>query len=168
MKPRGVSPSGYFIPVEDDCPVRAEASGRVSRFDGARLTDMKILVVEDNESFSLMLCSALREAGFEVASALSGKEGIKSALFFLPDLILMDYQLGDMTGYDAAIAIKCMRATASTPFILLSSLADDPLLTAAFKKMPSCRGALVKSRPFSEIVDFVHAVLRRTARRSAE
>lgn len=28
---------------------------------------MKVLVIEDNESFSLMLCAALREAGHEVA-----------------------------------------------------------------------------------------------------
>lgn len=123
---------------------------------------MKILVVEDNESFSLMLCDALREAGFEVGAALSGKEGVKSALSFSPDLVLLDYQLGDMTGYDVAVGLRCMRVTASTPFILLSSLADDPLLTTSFKKMPNCRGALVKSQPLSEIVALVHTVLHQT------
>jgi len=120
---------------------------------------MKILVIEDNESFSLMLCGVLREAGFETGSALSGKEGIKSALSFLPDLILLDYHLGDMTGYDVALGIRCMRATAGIPFILLSSLADDPLLTGAFKKIPACRAALVKNQPVSEILAAVNSVL---------
>ncbi|PKM98901.1 MAG: hypothetical protein CVU79_01230 [Elusimicrobia bacterium HGW-Elusimicrobia-3] len=120
---------------------------------------MKILVIEDNEAFSLMLCDALREAGYEVGSASSGKQGVKSALSFLPDLILLDYQLGDMTGYDAALGIRCMRATAATPFILLSSLADDQLLVSAFKKLPNCRAALVKNQPLGVILAAVKAVL---------
>lgn len=120
---------------------------------------MKILVIEDNETFSLMLCDALREAGYEVGSASSGKQGVKSALAFLPDLILLDYQLGDMTGYDAALGIRCMRATAATPFILLSSLADDPLLVSTFKKLPNCRAALVKNQPLSEVLAAVKTVL---------
>ncbi len=119
----------------------------------------RILVIEDNETFSLMLCGVLCEAGFEIGSALSGKEGVKSALSFLPDLILLDYDLGDMTGYDAALCIRCMRATAGIPFILLSSLADDPLLLAAFKKLPNCRAALVKNQPVSEILAAVNSVL---------
>lgn len=122
---------------------------------------MKVLVIEDNEQFAMMLCDSLREAGFEVDSALSGKEGIKSALSFLPDLVLLDYHLGDMTGYDVATGIRCMRATATTPFILLSSLAEDPLLLAAFKKLPNCKGALVKTQPISEILNMVGSVIKR-------
>jgi DNA-binding response OmpR family regulator len=82
----------------------------------------RILVIEDNESFSLLLSSVLREAGHEVFSAFSGREGIKSALAFLPAIVLLDYHLGDMTGYDVALGIKMMRATVSTPFVLLSSM----------------------------------------------
>jgi CheY-like chemotaxis protein len=113
---------------------------------------MKILVIEDNESFSLMLCAALREAGYEVDSALSGKEGIKAALHWLPDLIMLDYQLGDMTGYDVALGIKCMQATAGIPFILLSSMADDQLLANAFRKLPNYRAALLKTQPTADIL----------------
>ena len=120
---------------------------------------MKILVIEDNESFSLMLCTALREAGYEVDSALSGRVGVKITLAWLPDLVLLDYNLGDMTGYDVALAMKCMRATAGTPFILLSSLADDQLLTNAFRKLPSYRAALVKTQPIEDIFAAVSSAL---------
>jgi len=118
---------------------------------------MKILVIEDNENFALMLCAALREAGYEADSALSGRAGVKMALAWLPDLIMLDYNLGDMTGYDVALAVKCMRATAGMPFILLSSLADDQLLLNAFKKMPNCRTALLKTRPMEEIMHEVNS-----------
>jgi len=120
---------------------------------------MKILVIEDNESFSLMLCASLREAGYEVDSALSGKAGIKTAVYYLPDLILLDYNLGDMTGYDVAMALKYMRNTASMPFILLSSVGDDQLIVASFKKQANCRGTMVKNNPVTEILAAVSAAL---------
>ncbi|MGD9643712.1 MAG: PleD family two-component system response regulator [Elusimicrobiales bacterium] len=120
---------------------------------------MKVLVIEDNESFSLVLCAALREAGHEVDAALSGKEGVKAALVCRPDLVLLDYELGDMTGYDVVLGLKCMRATAATPFILLSSLADDPLMTGAFKKLPNCRGTMIKNQPMADILVAVATAL---------
>lgn len=116
---------------------------------------MKVLVIEDNEQFALMLCAGLREAGFEADSALSGKAGVKTALAFLPDLILLDYHLGDMTGCDVALALRCMRATAGIPFVLLSSMAGDPLLLEGFKRFPSCKATLLKTQPLPEILAVV-------------
>lgn len=120
---------------------------------------MKILLIEDNETFSAMLCAALQEAGHEAGAALSGKEGLKKALSFGPDLILLDYNLGDMNGYDVAMNLKYMKATAEIPFLLLSSMADDPLLAGAFGKIRNCRGALVKSLPTEEILSLLSAAL---------
>lgn len=120
---------------------------------------MKILIIEDNYDFSQILSIFLQESGFETDTALSGKEGVKSALYFLPDLILLDYHLGDMTGYDVALAIKCMRKTAAIPFIVLSSLGADPLLINGFRKIPACRTTLVKTLPFDEILKTIKRIL---------
>lgn len=119
---------------------------------------MKILIIEDNHEFAQMLSTSLREVGFKTDMAMSGREGIKSALYYLPDLILLDYHLGDMTGYDVALGIKCMGKTAHIPFIVLSSLAADPLLIGGFKKMTSCRGALVKTQTFEEILTAIRNI----------
>jgi hypothetical protein len=51
-------------------------------------------------------------------------------------------------------------ATSAVPFIPLSSLAEDPLLLAAFKKLPNCRGALVKTQPISEILNAVFGAIK--------
>lgn len=120
---------------------------------------MRILIIEDNEQFALMVCAALNEEGFETARAASGKEGIKTALAYMPDLILLDYELGDMSGYDVAIGLRCMRATLSIPFILLSSLAGDPLLADGFNKFTNCRAKIMKTIPLPQIVATVRQLL---------
>lgn len=122
---------------------------------------MKILVIEDNEQFALLLCASLREAGFKADCALSGKAGVKTALSFLPDLILLDYHLGDISGYDVGLAIRHMQATAAIPFVLLSSMAEDPLLLSGFKRLPNCKAALVKTYPLSEIIGTVKRLLNK-------
>lgn len=119
----------------------------------------KILIIEDNEQFSLMLYGLLQEAGLQVYAALSGKEGLKAAQVHHPDLILLDYQLGDMTGWDVATLIGYSPATKCIPFILLSSLAGDPLLISGFKRMSNCRGAVCKSRPAHELLAAVKLAL---------
>lgn len=123
---------------------------------------MKVLVIEDNENFSVLLRSCLEEEGYEAVAAFDGKDGIKTALSFLPDLILLDYHLGDMSGYDVAVGIGCMRATADIPFILLSSMGDDPLVVRGFQKFRSCRGTLSKARPLAELIAAVRAVAARS------
>ena len=128
---------------------------------------MKILIIEDNPGYSALLTSFLNEEGFETSAALSGKEGVKAAFSYLPDLILVDYELGDMTGYDVAIAIKCMRATANTPFILLSSLAADPAISAGFKKLSNCRATLVKTQPLAAILETIEKAITGYGRATA-
>lgn len=123
---------------------------------------MKILVIEDNESFSVLLRSCLEEAGYETAAAFNGKDGIKAALSVVPDIILLDYHLGDMSGYDVAVGIRCMRATSCIPFILLSSMGDDPLVVQGFRKFRNCRGALCKARPLEELIAAVRAAAVRS------
>lgn len=120
----------------------------------------RILIIEDNGTLAALYCEALRAEGFEAEAALSGAAGVKAALRYAPDLILLDYELGDMSGYDVAIGIRCMRSTASTPFILLSSLAGDPLLMKGFTSMRNCKGTLIKNLPVAEIVDAVKRFCR--------
>ncbi|OGS51460.1 MAG: hypothetical protein A3J79_11955 [Elusimicrobia bacterium RIFOXYB2_FULL_62_6] len=113
---------------------------------------MKILLVEDNAEYATLLSDFLEQSGFHTNVVPTAKEGVKTALSFRPDLILLDYHLDDMNGYDVAMAMKYMRDTAKIPFLVLSALVTDPLLIDAFKKLPSCRGTLLKSQPFEEIL----------------
>jgi len=119
----------------------------------------KILVVDDNLELSWVLSDCLKRAGYETHTAGSGAEGIKSALSFLPDLVLLDYNLGDMNGHDVAVAIKNMRKTSGIPFLILSAHGADPLLARSFAKSPNCRGAMSKVLSTREIVKAVEHAL---------
>lgn len=95
---------------------------------------MKILLVEDNEMNRDMLSRRLSRAGYEIAMAVNGQEGIDLAASFAPDLILMDMSLPVIDGWEATRRIKSDPATASIPVIALTAHAmvqDKERATAA-------------------------------------
>jgi CheY-like chemotaxis protein len=120
---------------------------------------MKILIVEDNLELAWILADCLKIEGFKTKIAESGAAGVKLALSYLPDLVLLDYNLGDMTGHDVAIAIKNMRKTSKIPFILLSAIGADPMLVSGFTKLPNCRGTLSKTISTREVLRAIHRAL---------
>jgi DNA-binding response OmpR family regulator len=119
----------------------------------------KILIIEDDWDFQAMIAAFLCEQGFDVESADNGKTGIKKALCSRPDLILMDYSLGDMSGNDAAFWLDHMKGTRTIPVILLSAMGGDPEVAEEFRKFPVCRGVLSKAQPLTEILDAIKTVI---------
>jgi two-component system cell cycle response regulator DivK len=78
----------------------------------------------------------LRAAGFRTLEAERGAEGMALAAEHLPDVILMDVRLPDMSGADAAAALGSEARTARIPIVALSALplksGADWLLDAGF------------------------------------
>ena len=58
----------------------------------------RILLVEDNEMNLDMLSRRLERKGFEMLIAMDGAKGVDTAHEELPDLILMDTELPDLSG----------------------------------------------------------------------
>lgn len=80
-----------------------------------------ILVVEDNEDLRQIFASILRFSGYQISEAGSGSEAIEKAASAKPSLILLDLNLPDMNGIDAARAIKKNRLTTDIPIIACSA-----------------------------------------------
>lgn len=120
---------------------------------------MKILIVEDNLELSWILADCLKKEGYETLIAATGAAGVKGALSYLPDLVLLDYNLGDMTGHDVAVAIRNMRKTSKIPFIVLSAIGADPMLVRGFTKLPNCLGTLAKTLSTNEVLKAIHGAL---------
>ncbi len=82
---------------------------------------VRILVVEDNEMNRDMLCRRLERKGFEVVSAVDGKEGVAMAESHSPDLILLDIGLPVMDGWEAIKLLKKKTATQGIPVLALTA-----------------------------------------------
>jgi DNA-binding NarL/FixJ family response regulator len=67
----------------------------------------RVLIVDDHEAFRAWASSALREDGLEVVSeAATGEEAIAAARAHRPDLILLDIQLPDISGFEVAERLR--------------------------------------------------------------
>ena len=92
----------------------------------ADLTDLHILVVEDNELNLEIAVFSLEAAGLNVSTAINGLEAVRLFEKSKPyeyDIILMDIMMPVMNGLDAAKAIRGLsRPDATTvPIIALSA-----------------------------------------------
>jgi CheY-like chemotaxis protein len=81
----------------------------------------KILLVEDNSALADFLSVYLHSLGYETTWARTSGQGISKALAEVPDLIITDLNLPDMTGVDAAAILKQDPATSDIPIVLLTA-----------------------------------------------
>lgn len=85
----------------------------------------KILIVEDEPLIIRMYQKALAFDGFDVISALSGKEGIELAKKEQPDLIIMDIMMPEVNGIEALATLKQNPQTRNIPVIMLTNLSGE-------------------------------------------
>jgi two-component system response regulator RegX3 len=82
----------------------------------------RILIVEDEESFSDPLSYSLRKEGYEVAVADTGTDGLRIFSAHGADLVLLDLMLPGMSGTEVCREI---RRTSSVPVIMLTAKDDE-------------------------------------------
>lgn len=80
-----------------------------------------VLIVDDSEKNLKLTRDLLRAAGFRTLEAATGAEGIALAAEHLPDVVLMDLQLPDVEGTDAARTLSYGPRTARIPIVALSA-----------------------------------------------
>jgi CheY-like chemotaxis protein len=92
----------------------------------------KILLVEDNSGLADLLSVYLHSLGYETSWARTSVQGISKALAEVPDLIITDLNLPDMTGVDAAAILKQDPTTSDIPIVLLTATAVGEWKDKAF------------------------------------
>jgi two-component system cell cycle response regulator len=87
----------------------------------------KILVVDDLQENIFMLQDRLEKEGYEVISAYDGKTAIDKALNELPDLILLDVMMPEISGIDVCQTLSTNPVSSNIPIILVTakSSAED-------------------------------------------
>ena len=85
----------------------------------------KVLLVEDDVFMSDLLTQTLARAGFDVANAKTGGEGVKLFQEWHPDIILLDLILPDQNGFEALRQIRRLPGGPEEKVIVLSNLSRE-------------------------------------------
>ena len=82
-----------------------------------------ILVVEDNDLNRKLFCDVLKANGFDVVPVADGNAVLESARKAKPDLVIMDIQLGGVSGVDLIAELKGDKALEHVPVLAVTAYA---------------------------------------------
>jgi len=80
-----------------------------------------VLVVDDEKS-NLMILSSILSPEYTVYMTKSGAVALEMADKYIPDIILLDVLMPDMSGYEVLSALKAADKTRNIPVIFISGL----------------------------------------------
>lgn len=94
---------------------------------------MKILIVDDDNSLATIISTALEKAGYLTTVAGTGRDGIEKARSEMPDLILLDQVLPDISGNQALSEIKMDENIKQIPVLMLSNFSQNEMVDQAIQ-----------------------------------
>jgi len=122
----------------------------------------RVLVVEDESAIVEAVTYALELEGFQVSSALGGREGLEAARRLKPSVVILDVMLPGMSGLDVC---RQLRRESDVPIIMLTAKEGEADKVAGLELGADD----YMTKPFSmrELVARVRAQLRRAAKSGA-
>ncbi|MCR4662478.1 MAG: response regulator transcription factor [Endomicrobiaceae bacterium] len=81
----------------------------------------KILIIDDDESFLETFALILTDEGFQVFKATTAESGFEALVVSKPDLVILDKNLPDKSGYDVLIFMKRSKDFSSVPVMLITA-----------------------------------------------
>jgi two-component system OmpR family response regulator len=125
---------------------------------GKKSTNIRVLVVDDEENIAYLLTAAMKNQGFDVESCDCGEKAISLARTFNPDVIILDVLLPDKSGIEVVKAIRS--AGVMSPVIFLSALGSATDKVAGLTSGGD--DYMVKPFALEELIARVDVQLRRT------
>jgi DNA-binding response OmpR family regulator len=125
--------------------------------------DERVLVVEDDTSIRELAELALSRAGFRVTSVGDGDDGLRRALAFPFDLVVLDVMLPGRDGFEVC---RELRRTSSVPIVMLTARSDAVDVVLGLES--GADDYVTKPFEAPVLVARLRAVLRRAAPESHE
>jgi CheY-like chemotaxis protein len=104
----------------------------------------RIVIVDDSSLNRILLRGILEQDGYEVREAGGGAEALEVVRADPPELILLDIQMPDMSGFDVCKQLKEHPKLQAVPVIFISALDDVFDKVTAFE----CGGTDYVTKPF--------------------
>jgi len=83
-----------------------------------------ILVIDDDAMNREVMEAFLSSENYDVLLASNGEDGLASANQNLPDAIVLDIRMPDMSGFDVCQQLKSETSTGSIPIMIVSGFDD--------------------------------------------
>ena len=117
---------------------------------------LKVLIVDDEKDTLQLLGRTLQFAGYEVATADTGRRALSLAAEFEPDVILLDMMMVDLTGLEVINRLR-KQMDNPPPIVILSAAGradeiEEGLKAGAYKY-------LVKPTPRDKLLEAIKAAL---------
>lgn len=119
----------------------------------------KILAIDDEALILDLVKIALETEGYEVITAERGSVGLEKAFAEKVDLILLDFMMPDISGFEACRRLKTNPATSNIPIVVLTAkVSDDDI-----KKIMETGAVDYMTKPFDplQLGDKVKEILKK-------
>jgi DNA-binding NtrC family response regulator len=74
--------------------------------DAGRTRDRRLLIIDDEKEYAMILAKRLSRRGFEVTTAFSGSEGIQALRYADFDVAVLDLKMEDIDGLEVLKILK--------------------------------------------------------------
>lgn len=84
----------------------------------------KILLADDSHAIRFLVSEILTNAGFTVVQAENGQEAIEKTYKENPDLLILDYEMPQKTGFEVVKEVRSRTGYLHTPIIIFTAVTD--------------------------------------------
>ncbi len=120
------------------------------------MSKAQVLLADDDRLIRVTLAKNLRQYGFDILEAGNGREAIEIGCDKKPDLAIMDFQMPDITGVDAA---RELMEKAEVSCIFLSAYSDDEFVEQAAQA--GALGYLIKPIDVEHVLPTLESAMQR-------
>ena len=125
---------------------------------------MKIAIVEDELDLAELIAFNLEKEGFSVFIATDGKTALKQITAELPDMVVLDLMLPELSGFEVCKALRNQKSTANIPIIMLTAKGEEIDRVVGFEI--GADDYMVKPFSSRELILRIKAIFRRNCRES--
>ena len=122
---------------------------------GAEARRRSILIVDDNRSWVDSLALVLRDAGHTVYTAYGGRRAVEIAEELRPDVVILDIEMPEVSGYEAARQLRRKLTRHRPTLIALTVWSDD--MDKALAREAGFDHHLAKPMAFEDLLRIVAA-----------
>jgi two-component system, OmpR family, KDP operon response regulator KdpE len=122
-----------------------------------------VLVIEDEEQMRKFVRLALTAQGYRVIEAANGEDGLKQAVSYTPDLVILDLGLPDLDGMEVA---RRLREWSAVPILIVSARGQESHKVEALDQ--GADDYLTKPFGAGELLARIRVALRHAARNAKD